>query len=115
MVKINYLLVVWLILLLFGCGEKDPKSSLETKDKSNAENENNSKEQSKSVSFTLADFYTDNSELDKKVDVIFNSLSEEEKIAQMIVQKVEKAIWVETKKINVTERNEGGFGHTGSN
>mgnify|MGYP003398096889 FL=1 len=38
-----------------------------------------------------------------------------DRIAQMIVQKVEKAIWVETKKINVTERNEGGFGHTGSN
>ena len=38
-----------------------------------------------------------------------------DRIAQMLVQKVEKAIWVETKKINVTERNEGGFGHTGSN
>ena len=38
-----------------------------------------------------------------------------DRIAQMIVQKVEKAIWVETKKINVTERNEGRFGHTGSN
>ncbi len=108
MVKINYLLVVWLILLLVGCGEKVPKSSLETKDKSNAENENNSMEQSKSVSFTLADFYSDNSELDKKVDEIFNSLGEEEKIAQMIVQAAGKYGKSELEIINLIKKKRKG-------
>ncbi|HET9057126.1 MAG TPA: dUTP diphosphatase [Chitinophagaceae bacterium] len=36
-----------------------------------------------------------------------------ERIAQMIVQKVEKVVWIETNSINKTQRNTGGFGHTG--
>lgn len=35
--------------------------------------------------FTLADFYTNNPDLDKKVDEVFNSLDEEAQIAQMII------------------------------
>jgi dUTPase len=31
----------------------------------------------------------------------------------MIIQKVEKAIFTEAKELDITERNEGGFGHTG--
>lgn len=36
-----------------------------------------------------------------------------ERIAQMIIQKVEKAQWTEAIELNETERNAGGFGHTG--
>jgi dUTP pyrophosphatase len=36
-----------------------------------------------------------------------------ERIAQMIVAKHEKATWVETEKLNETERGAGGYGHTG--
>lgn len=36
-----------------------------------------------------------------------------DRIAQMIIQKVEKANLVEAEEISITERNEGGFGHTG--
>lgn len=36
-----------------------------------------------------------------------------DRIAQMIIQKVEKAVWTEAAEINATGRNEGGFGHTG--
>ncbi|MBL0233414.1 MAG: dUTP diphosphatase [Chitinophagaceae bacterium] len=36
-----------------------------------------------------------------------------DRIAQMVIQKVEKADWMLTTDISVTERNEGGFGHTG--
>lgn len=36
-----------------------------------------------------------------------------DRIAQMVIQKVEKANWVQTADINVTDRNDGGFGHTG--
>ena len=36
-----------------------------------------------------------------------------ERIAQMIVQQVEKAVWVESESLQETLRNEGGFGHTG--
>lgn len=38
-----------------------------------------------------------------------------ERIAQMVVQRVEQAQWEATEKISVTSRNEGGFGHTGKN
>ncbi len=36
-----------------------------------------------------------------------------DRVAQMIFQKVEKAVLTEVKDLVVTERNEGGFGHTG--
>ena len=36
-----------------------------------------------------------------------------DRIAQMVVHKVEKVKWKEVKKISDTERGEGGFGHTG--
>jgi dUTP pyrophosphatase len=36
-----------------------------------------------------------------------------DRIAQMIIQKVEKGILTEVKGLAITERNEGGFGHTG--
>jgi dUTP pyrophosphatase len=36
-----------------------------------------------------------------------------DRIAQMIIQKVAKAEWKEVEEINLTERNVGGFGHTG--
>lgn len=36
-----------------------------------------------------------------------------DRIAQMVIQKVEKAEWVQTDELQVTGRNEGGFGHTG--
>lgn len=36
-----------------------------------------------------------------------------DRIAQMILAKVEKAVLSETKHINDTERGDGGFGHTG--
>jgi dUTP pyrophosphatase len=36
-----------------------------------------------------------------------------DRIAQMIIQKVDKAIWIEEQELRMTERNAGGFGHTG--
>lgn len=55
-----------------------------------------------------------------EIKIILINLSDEEqvilpgdRIAQMVIQKVEKAVWYEAAEINVTERNEGGFGHTG--
>ena len=36
-----------------------------------------------------------------------------ERIAQMIVQRVIKAQWEEVKALSTSERQEGGFGHTG--
>lgn len=55
-----------------------------------------------------------------EIKVILINLSTEEqviehgsRIAQMIIQKVEKANLIETVQISLTERNEGGFGHTG--
>lgn len=57
-----------------------------------------------------------------EIKVILINLSLEEqiirngdRIAQMIIQHVEKAVWVESEEISVTERNKGGFGHTGTN
>jgi dUTP pyrophosphatase len=36
-----------------------------------------------------------------------------DRIAQMVIHKVEKAKWKEVKKISDTQRGDGGFGHTG--
>lgn len=36
-----------------------------------------------------------------------------DRIAQMVVQKVERLAWNLVEELTVTERNEGGFGHTG--
>ncbi len=36
-----------------------------------------------------------------------------DRIGQMIIQKVDKAIWKEVDELEITGRNAGGFGHTG--
>ena len=36
-----------------------------------------------------------------------------DRIAQMVIQKVEKIEWINTSELQETERGEGGFGHTG--
>ncbi|MES2003079.1 MAG: dUTP diphosphatase [Bacteroidota bacterium] len=55
-----------------------------------------------------------------EIKVILINLSNEpqtimpgDRIAQMVLQKVEKIHWQETTIINETERGSGGFGHTG--
>jgi dUTP pyrophosphatase len=55
-----------------------------------------------------------------ELKIILINLSDEEhiirngdRIAQMIVNKVETVEWEPVKNIAITSRNEGGFGHTG--
>jgi dUTP pyrophosphatase len=55
-----------------------------------------------------------------EIKIILINLSQEEqviqhsdRIAQMIFQKVEKGIWIEADQLELTNRNTGGFGHTG--
>ena len=55
-----------------------------------------------------------------EIKILLINLSQEEqviepgdRIAQMIIQPVEKAVWNEVEVLEVTERNAGGFGHTG--
>lgn len=36
-----------------------------------------------------------------------------DRIAQLIIQQVDKAVWKEVTELEITERNDGGFGHTG--
>ena len=55
-----------------------------------------------------------------EIKIILINLSQEEqvihhgdRIAQMIIQKVERAVWKEAGELKITVRNEGGFGHTG--
>jgi dUTP pyrophosphatase len=36
-----------------------------------------------------------------------------DRIAQLVIQKVEKASWLPVELLNETQRNAGGFGHTG--
>jgi dUTP pyrophosphatase len=55
-----------------------------------------------------------------EIKIILINLSQEEqviqhgdRIAQMVFQQVTKGVWKETIKLAVTQRNEGGFGHTG--
>ncbi|MDP4264614.1 MAG: dUTP diphosphatase [Bacteroidota bacterium] len=55
-----------------------------------------------------------------EIKIILVNLSQEEqvinpgeRIAQMIIQKVEKVAWRLVEELEITERNAGGFGHTG--
>lgn len=55
-----------------------------------------------------------------EIKVILVNLSNEtriinngDRIAQMVIQKVEQAEWIEVSEIGATVRNDGGFGHTG--
>lgn len=55
-----------------------------------------------------------------EIGIILVNLSNEifhindgDRIAQMIVNRFEKAEWVEVEVLNSSERGEGGFGHTG--
>jgi dUTP pyrophosphatase len=55
-----------------------------------------------------------------EIKIILVNLSSEEqviqpgeRIAQMVIHRVEKAHWKETAEINHTARSSGGFGHTG--
>ncbi len=55
-----------------------------------------------------------------EIKVILINLSGEEqvihpgdRIAQMIIQKIENGTWVEVEDLALTDRNAGGFGHTG--
>ena len=55
-----------------------------------------------------------------EIKIILINLSSEEqiihhgdRIAQMIIQKTERAGWVQVEFLNETERATGGFGHTG--
>ena len=55
-----------------------------------------------------------------ELKVILINLSDEEvtihdgdRIAQMVIQKIEKINWKPVQQINETERGEGGFGHSG--
>ena len=57
-----------------------------------------------------------------ELKVILVNLSQEDqvihsgdRIAQMVVQKVERVGWEEVQEIAESERNQGGFGHTGKN
>ena len=55
-----------------------------------------------------------------EIKVILINLSGETQIiqdgdrtAQLVIQHVEKAVWCQVETLDVTERNDGGFGHTG--
>ena len=55
-----------------------------------------------------------------EIKIILINLSQQEqviqpgdRIAQMIIQKVDKGIWKEVNELEATGRNAGGFGHTG--
>ncbi len=57
-----------------------------------------------------------------EIKIILINLSNEEqviqpgdRIAQMIIQSVEKCKWVQVEEIATSNRNAGGFGHTGKN
>lgn len=56
-----------------------------------------------------------------EIKIVLINLSQEEqviqpgdRIAQMIIQQVEKAAWIETDELEISVRNAGGFGHTGT-
>lgn len=56
-----------------------------------------------------------------EIKIILINLSHEEqvilpgdRIAQMVIQKTEKTEWMEVTELEISVRNKGGFGHTGT-
>ena len=56
-----------------------------------------------------------------EIKIILINLSQEEqfiqpgdRIAQIIIQKIDKAVWKEVNELEITGRNAGGFGHSGN-
>lgn len=56
-----------------------------------------------------------------EIKIILINLSQEEqvilpgdRIAQMVIQKTEKTEWMEVTELEISVRNKGGFGHTGT-
>lgn len=47
------------------------------------------------------------------LDDILHTIRNGERIAQMIITKYEKIILNQVEELSITERNDGGFGHTG--
>lgn len=43
------------------------------------------------------------------------TINDGDRIAQMVIAKFKKAVWVEVDSLQSTERGDGGFGHTGKN
>lgn len=57
-----------------------------------------------------------------EIKIILINLSQEmqviqhgDRIAQLVIQPVDKIKWVSAESLDLTERNAGGFGHTGKN
>jgi len=55
-----------------------------------------------------------------EIKIILINLSQEvqvlepgDRIAQMVIQKIDKGVWKSVDVLEITERNAGGFGHTG--
>lgn len=55
-----------------------------------------------------------------EIKIVLINLSDEEqvihpgdRVAQMVIQQIEKAFWINTEYLNETKRADGGFGHTG--
>jgi len=54
-----------------------------------------------------------------EIKIILINLSQEQviqpgdRIAQIIIQKIDKGTWKQVESLEITERNAGGFGHTG--
>jgi len=55
-----------------------------------------------------------------EIGIILSNISREpftiqrgERIAQMVIQKVERVVWDQREELDVTDRDDGGFGHTG--
>lgn len=75
-----------------------------------------------SKTFVLNSPGTIDSDYRGSIKVILFNLSEKtfhvnkyDRIAQLVISKVEKVNLIENNNISITERNDGGFGHTGVN
>lgn len=75
-----------LCFTIFSCGENKIDSSTQNKKISIKEDDKNldNKQENKSK-FTLADFYSEKIELTKKVEEVFISMTDDERVAQMII------------------------------
>jgi beta-N-acetylhexosaminidase len=73
-----------LLIFSFSCGDNSKKLQVNN-DTTSIKNDTTIKSQVNKKLFTLEDFYKDTSELNKKVEEIFKSLSDTERVGQMVM------------------------------
>ena len=108
--NMKYNLLIFIFFISFICSSCNSKKSKQPNIGTNEIEKNNITNQKNSRKFTLNDFYTYDSKLASLTDSIFNTLNDQEKVAQMIISSIgELGYSLQKAKQLVKNKKVGGF------